>query len=100
MLASLKKIGEREPKDMARYEFILKQAIETTADSLELAQRDAKGRTADVVARDEREKKELESMSQPKDLKEKKAAEKKEAAVQSNRKAPTLRRKGEAPKDQ
>jgi hypothetical protein len=100
MLASLKKIEQSEPKDVARYQFILQQAIETTSDSLELAQSDIKTRSADVAAREEREQKELEGMMQPKDLKEKRAAEKKEAEVQKKRKVPTLRRKGEVPKNQ
>jgi hypothetical protein len=96
MLADLEKIRDSNPKDVARYEFALKQAIETTSDSLDLSKQDLGKRTADVEAKDQREKKELETMSQAKDVDEKKAAEKKEAAdSQKKRKAPTLRRPGE-----
>jgi len=52
-----------------------------------------------VQAKEERDKKELESMMQPKDLEAKKAEEKKAAAAENKRKAPTLYRKGEQPAD-
>jgi hypothetical protein len=96
MLPILRKFGEPAPKDLGRYEMSLKQAIETTADSLELAQEDLQSRSTDVSTKLEREKKEIESVMQPKDLEEKNAEEKK-AAVEGKkqRKAPTLLRKGE-----
>jgi hypothetical protein len=95
MLQKLNKIQDNSPKDMARYDFALKQAIDATADSLELSEKDVKVRSAEVQAKQEKEKKEIESMMQPKDLEEKKAEEKKAAATEAKRKPPTLRRKGE-----
>jgi len=96
MLPVLKKFEESAPKDISRYELSLKQAIETTSDSLDLAQDDLSSRTKGVQAKDEREKKEIESVMQPKDIEEKKAEEMKAAAEQkTGRKPPTLRRKGE-----
>lgn len=97
MLDLLKKIEESKPKDFARYEFALKQAIETTEDSLDLTAQDLKERSAAVTERDAKEKKEREAVMQPKDLEEKRAAEKKTAETEQKRKAPTLRRKGEVP---
>ena len=95
MLELLKKIEDSRPKDLARYEFSLTQAIETTEDSLDLALLDVKERSAGVAEREARDRKERETMMQPKDLEEKRAAEKKTAETERKQKAPTLRRKGE-----
>jgi len=97
MLASLQKIQDSQPKDMARYDFILKQAIEGTSDSLDAAQQDVGVRAAEVAAREAREKKELESMMTPEEREAKKAQEAK--AERNKRKAPTLLRPGEKAKD-
>ena len=100
MLDVLEKLGEGRPKDYSRYEFALKQAIDTTTDSLDLAKQDLASRAKEVVTKEAAEKKERESVMQPKDLEEKKAEEKKAAAAQSKqRKPPTLRRKGEVPEE-
>jgi len=97
LLGALEKIAQSKPKDASRYEFALQQAIETTRDSLEISQEDLKTRTRAVLDREAKERKERESLMQPKDLEEKKAQEAKEA--QQKKKAPTLRRKGEVPKE-
>ncbi len=99
MLLVLQQFEESRPKDLSRYEFSLKQAIETTADSLELSEEDLKTRSTAIQSQVEREKKEIESVMQPKDLEEKRAEEKKAAAAEKKqRKAPTLMRKGEQKK--
>src|SRR4026209_2700500 len=91
-----KKIQQSQPKDLARYEFALKQAIEGTRDSIDLSEQDLSARSAEVQAKEEKEKKQLESMMSSTDLAAKKAEEKKEAqAEEKKRKAPTLYRKGE-----
>lgn len=98
LLEQLEKIEGSQPKDVARYEFALKQALETTRDSLELSQQDIGQRTAEVQAKEQKEKKELEAAMSTKELEDKKAGEKKEA--QTKRKAPTLYKKGEEKKQE
>lgn len=99
MLPILEKLRDSEPKDLERYEFALTQAIDATRDSMEAANEDLGKRASEVQARDEQQKKELEEMMQPKDRAERKAAEAKaEAEQKSQKKRPTLLRKGESVK--
>lgn len=100
MAESLKKIEAMQLKDRTRYDFALKNAIETTQDSAELSTSDLSTRAGEVIAKEKKEKEERESIvMSPKELEQKKAAEKK-AEAEPKRKAPTLRRKGEvAPPD-
>ncbi len=93
MLGILGKIESSEPPDLARFSFQLKQAIETTRDSIELSQLDMASRAIAIDAKNAEDKKERDSMLAPKDQEAKQAAEKKTA--EQKRKVPTLRRKGE-----
>ena len=97
MLAQLKQVESAAPKDLSRYEFALQQAIETTEDSMELAQQDIGTRAAQVAAREEREEKRREAMLTPTEAKDRQAAKKEqsEKEQEQKRKVPTLRRKGE-----
>ena len=51
-LAVTAAIRDAKPKDLARYEFVLADAIDTTQDSLELNQADLPGRAASVAAKE------------------------------------------------
>jgi hypothetical protein len=99
MLPELKKIQSTEAKDAELYSFALRQAIDTTQDSLDLSQEDLGKRTIEVQARDAKEKQTRETMISPEEVESRKAQEKK-ADAEKKKKGPTLRRPGEVPKDQ
>jgi|SRR5579863_111339 len=93
MLAHLQKINDSNPKDLARYEFVLRDAIDTTQDSIELNEEDLQQRAGSIQAKDKKEKAEHRESMTPAEAEERKAEEKKNPPP---RKAPTLRRPGEA----
>ncbi len=101
-LPILQKIRDTPPKDLDRYEFVLRTAIENAGDSLELAQEDQGKRTNAVEAKEEREKKAIEDAMSPPE-REGKAADDKKAAEKAvadsekpaQKKPPTLLRPGE-----
>jgi len=97
MMARLEKIRDSKPKDFARYEFVLGDAIETTQDSLELNEADLPGRASAIAAKDKKEQEERRATMTPAEAAERKAEEKKDA--KPTRKPPTLMRPGEKPPD-
>lgn|SRR5262249_7110768 len=103
MLPALEKIRDSKPKDIDRYDFVLKTAIDTTTDSLEMAEADLGKRTKDVEARQAREKQAMKDAMTPAEREGKTAAEKEAAAREAaapaskpaQKKPPTLMRPGE-----
>jgi hypothetical protein len=100
MLPYLQQLADSHPRDIERYDFLLKQAIDATSDSLDAAQEDLGKRADEVLAREEKEKKErLDAMTpverEGQAAQEKQAAEKKAVQESQQKKAPTLYRPGE-----
>jgi hypothetical protein len=96
LLATLKKIETSEPQDLARYRYALETAIETTEDSLELANEDVAVRRREVEAAALEERKKIEAMMTPTEVESRRVAEQKRAEEEKKqRKAPSLRRNAE-----
>ena len=100
-LPMLQKIQSSQPKDLARFDFALQQALETTEDSIKASQEDLGKRSEQVEARDAREKKQLKELGATGDDDAKADGDKAEgdkkadSDQQPKRKAPTLKRPGE-----
>jgi hypothetical protein len=98
-LPALEKLRDSQPKDISRYEFMLSQAIDSTKDSLDASGEDLGKRSSEVAERERREKKERETMMQPKDREAQQKADAKQAGDEkSKRKKPTLLKPGETVK--
>jgi hypothetical protein len=104
MLPVLQKMHDNPAKDADRFEFALKTAIDTTADSLDSAQEDLGQRAKAVADRTAKEEKARRDAMAPTEREAREAQDKKIAAeeqkkAEQQKKAPTLLRKGEQPPD-
>jgi hypothetical protein len=104
MLATLQKVEDSAPKDLSRFEFALKNAIETTTDSKELSEEDLHTRTNNLAAQEKKEKQDKDALLGDKEKAENKKAKKTADASTDDgkpkQKPPTLYRPGEKPPDQ
>jgi hypothetical protein len=98
-LPVLTRIRDSRPKDIERYEFVLRTAIDTTRDSLDLTETDTTKRAADVEAREAREKKAVRDAMTTEEKQSRATDERKAEQQQERRRPPTLMRPGEKKQD-
>ncbi len=96
LLTDLQKIEASSPKDMARYEFVLKDAIDVTKDSIDLST-DLSERAREITAKDQKQEEARKAGLAPEDAKREADDKAKEAKQEKQRKPPTLRRPGDPP---
>ena len=101
MLAKLQKIEDANPRDLARFEFVLKSAIDTTSDSKELSEEDMKSRSTDLATQEKKEQEERQTMMGDAGKNDKKGAKADSKTGDApKKKAPTLYKPGEKPPEQ
>ncbi|MGP8244975.1 MAG: hypothetical protein ACLQVN_10710 [Bryobacteraceae bacterium] len=91
----LRKIQASQPKDLDRYDFVLRDAISGTEDSIAMDREDLRDRALDLEQRRKEEKKEIQSNKSD----AQKAEDAKTQPVQDQPKPPTLYRPGEKKDD-
>jgi hypothetical protein len=96
MNTALQAIQDAQPKDLARYDFVLKNAIEATGDSTDLSTQDLGQRATEVAAKEAEEQKERKALG---GTDSQKTADGTKAADAPKRKAPTLLKPGEKEAD-
>lgn len=94
LLTQLQKIEDSEPADLSRYEFVLKDAIQVTEDSIDLST-DLAERAREITARDQRIEAARNADLTPEEAKRR--AESKEKQEKQTKKPPTLRRPTDPP---
>ena len=96
-LKRLREIQDSEPDDLWRYEFVLEDAIEITADSLEMAREDTSDRKRAILEADDAERAAREAATSDARRAEVEKAKAKEASKEEKfeSKRPTLLKKGE-----
>lgn len=94
LLTQLKKVEDSAPADMARYEFVLKDAIDATEDSIDLSS-DLAERVREISAKDQKQEEIRKAGLAPEDAKQE--ADDKAKQAKQTRKPPTLRRPTDPP---
>jgi hypothetical protein len=94
-LEQLQKISDSQPKDLARFEFALMDAIDATTDSYADAKISPQDRSEKAAEQEKKAKEERLANMTPEEAATQKAADDKKAA--EKKKAPSLLRPGEAP---
>jgi len=96
-LTVLEEIEQGEPADLARYRFVLENAILTTEDSLEINREDLAEREAAVADRENRQREQLEEFMTPAAREHAEAERTERQEEEESQKAPSLYRPGEEP---